>query len=256
MARDGAEAIPLDLVVSGGTVVTPEGVYAADVGIAGGRIAALAGPGNLAGAAALDARGLHVFPGVIDPHTHPGNLRPFEQDIAEETRAAAAGGITAIVGTVKCTRMGQPFREVTTAEDVCSYHDVFPLARAALEAGTAGLARAMPAEGRQASSWMVVSFRISNSRWPAGVWMVTTSPTCFPIRPRPMGDEVEIFPLATSDSSLATILYCTSVPRETSWTTTVEPKATQSRRAAQLGLSHSAGIDEIVVEYLQGQDAA
>jgi len=135
MARDGAEAIPLDLVVSGGTVVTPEGVYAADVGIAGGRIAALAGPGNLAGAAALDARGLHVFPGVIDPHTHPGNLRPFEQDIAEETRAAAAGGITAIVGTVKCTRMGQPFREVTTAEDVCSYHDVFPLARAAVESG-------------------------------------------------------------------------------------------------------------------------
>jgi dihydropyrimidinase len=29
--------------------------------------------------------------------------------------------------------MGQPFREVTTAEDVCSYHDVFSLARAAVE---------------------------------------------------------------------------------------------------------------------------
>jgi len=133
-ARSGGGPHP-DLVVTGGQVVTPDGVYAADVGVAGGRIAALAAPGRLSGAETLDARGLHVFPGVIDPHTHPGNLRPFEQDIAEETRAAAAGGITAILGTLKCTRMGQPFREVTTPEDVCSYHDVFPLARAAVEGG-------------------------------------------------------------------------------------------------------------------------
>jgi D-erythronate 2-dehydrogenase len=34
------------------------------------------------------------------------------------------------------------------------------------------------------------------------------------------------------------------------------PKATQSRRAAQLGLRHSASIEEIVAEYLQEQDAA
>ncbi len=123
----------LDLVVSGGQVVTPAGVYAADIGIANGRIAALAAPGALRGREVLEATGLHVFPGVIDPHTHPGNLRPFEQDIAEETRAAAAGGITSILGTVKCTRMGQPFREVTTAEDVVSYHEVFALACAAVE---------------------------------------------------------------------------------------------------------------------------
>jgi len=132
--RDRAIAGGLDLVVAGGSLVTPEGVYPADVGVAAGRIAVLGAPGSLRGADMVDARGLHVFSGVIDPHTHPGNLRPFEQDIAEETRAAAAGGITAILGTIKCTRMGQPFREVTTAEDVCSYHEVFPLARAAVEA--------------------------------------------------------------------------------------------------------------------------
>lgn len=127
------EDTALDLVVAGGTVVTPDGVQAADVGVRAGRIVALTAPGALAGAEVVDARGLHVFPGVIDPHTHPGNYRPFEQDIAEETRAAAAGGITTILGTVKCTRMGQPFREVTTTEDVCSYHDVFPLARKAMD---------------------------------------------------------------------------------------------------------------------------
>lgn len=123
----------LELVLSGGAVVTPAGVCEADVGIADGRIAALAAPHTLSGAERLNAAGLHIFPGVIDPHTHPGNWRPFEQDIAEETRAAAAGGITSILGTVKSPRLGQSFREVTTPEDVCSYHDVFPLARGIIE---------------------------------------------------------------------------------------------------------------------------
>lgn len=132
MARDGS-APAVDLVVAGGTVVDPDGVYPADVGVTAGTILCLAAPGSLSGAEVVDARGLHVFPGLIDPHTHPGNYRPFEQDIAEETRAAAAGGITTILGTVKCTRLGQPFRTVTTAEDVCSYHDVFPLARKAMD---------------------------------------------------------------------------------------------------------------------------
>lgn len=113
--------------------MTPAGVYEADVGIADGRIAALATPNSLSGAETLKATGLHIFAGVIDPHTHPGNWRPFEQDIAEETRAAAAGGITSILGTVKSPRLGQSFREVTTPEDVCSYHDVFPLAREIIE---------------------------------------------------------------------------------------------------------------------------
>jgi dihydropyrimidinase len=123
----------LDLVVSGGQVVTADGVHDADVGIADGRIAAIAAPGVLDGAERLDARGLHVFPGLIDPHAHPGNWRPFELDIAEETRAAAAGGITTILGTVKAPRMGQPFKAMTTAEDVCSYDDVFDVARAAID---------------------------------------------------------------------------------------------------------------------------
>ena len=98
-----------------------------------GRIAAIGATGSFEGAETIDAQGLHVFPGVIDPHAHPGNVRPFKLDIAEETRACAAGGITTIVGTVKAPRMGQPFKEMTTAADVCSYHDVFELASAAID---------------------------------------------------------------------------------------------------------------------------
>ena len=123
----------VDVAVRGGTLVLPDGTHEGDVGIVAGRIAAIGVTGSFEAVETIEARGLHVFPGVIDPHAHPGNLRPFELDIAEETRACATGGITTIVGTVKAPRMGQPIKEVTTAADVCSYHDVFSLACAAID---------------------------------------------------------------------------------------------------------------------------
>jgi len=75
--------------------VTPQGVLEADIGLAGGAIAALA-PG-LSGSAPeeLDARGLHVFPGVIDAHVHfnePG--RAHWEGLETGSRALAAGGGT------------------------------------------------------------------------------------------------------------------------------------------------------------------
>jgi dihydropyrimidinase len=62
----------LDLVIRGGRVVTPQGVGSWDVGIQGERIAALAEPGTLAKDAArvVDATGLIVVPGGVEPHTH------------------------------------------------------------------------------------------------------------------------------------------------------------------------------------------
>ncbi|NLD98133.1 MAG: dihydropyrimidinase, partial [Synergistaceae bacterium] len=57
-----------DLVIRGGSVVTPDGVLSTDVGIFGEKIAAL---GNaLEGREMIDAAGKLVFPGVIDPHVH------------------------------------------------------------------------------------------------------------------------------------------------------------------------------------------
>jgi allantoinase len=74
-----------------------------------------------------------VLPGLVDPHTHPGNNRPFELDVAEETKAAAAGGITTMLGTIKAPRMGQPFKTDITEADICSYSDVFETARGIVE---------------------------------------------------------------------------------------------------------------------------
>ena len=86
-----------DLIVAGGICVTPSGREECDIGIRDGRIAAI---GDLAAAAAgrrIDAKGLHVLPGVIDTQVHfrePGN--EHKEDLESGTRAAALGGVTAI----------------------------------------------------------------------------------------------------------------------------------------------------------------
>src|SRR4051794_2885049 len=88
----------LDLIVRGGTVVAPDGVRRADIGVADGAIVAVAP--DLEGAApeAIDAGGLHVLPGAVDAHVHfndPG--RAEYEGFATGTRAAAAGGTTTVV---------------------------------------------------------------------------------------------------------------------------------------------------------------
>jgi cytosine/adenosine deaminase-related metal-dependent hydrolase len=59
----------LDLIVKGGTVVTGTDVYRADVGVAGGKIAAL---GMDLGRAPriVNTVAKYVLPGAIDVHTH------------------------------------------------------------------------------------------------------------------------------------------------------------------------------------------
>ena len=86
-----------DLLVRGGTAVTPNGIGPADVGVIGGRIAAI---GSLTGARAaeiFEAKGLHVLPGAIDSQVHfrePGN--EHKEDLETGSRAAVLGGITAV----------------------------------------------------------------------------------------------------------------------------------------------------------------
>ncbi|MCQ4159725.1 dihydroorotase [Roseomonas sp. GC11] len=86
-----------DLILRGGTCVLPWGEAVADVGVKAGRIAAI---GDLGGASApqvVDCAGLHVLPGLIDPHVHlrdPGD--PAVETIPTGTRAAILGGITAV----------------------------------------------------------------------------------------------------------------------------------------------------------------
>ncbi|MGK2850614.1 MAG: dihydroorotase [Candidatus Limnocylindrales bacterium] len=85
-----------DLLIRGGTVVTPDGTRRADIAIDGERIAAIVESGTPIDAArVIDATGKHVIPGAIDVHSHhrePGFTH--KEDIISATSACAAGGVT------------------------------------------------------------------------------------------------------------------------------------------------------------------
>ncbi|TGT89722.1 dihydroorotase [Mesorhizobium sp. M8A.F.Ca.ET.161.01.1.1] len=86
-----------DLILTGGTVVNHDGEGLRDVGVTGGRIAAI---GNLRQASAgetIDCRGLHILPGVVDSQVHfrePG--LEHKEDLETGSRAAVLGGVTAV----------------------------------------------------------------------------------------------------------------------------------------------------------------
>jgi len=86
-----------DLLIHGGTCVLPWGLEQTSIGVRNGRVAAL-GVGTQASAdAVVDAAGLHVLPGLIDPHVHlrdPGDAAV--ESIPTGTRAAVLGGLTAV----------------------------------------------------------------------------------------------------------------------------------------------------------------
>jgi allantoinase len=91
-----------DVLVRGGQVVGATGVVRGDVAIVDGLVVEI-GP-DLAGRAGteIDARGLHVFPGVVDPHVHlndPGGMGPAQvasEGFSTGTAAFAAGGGTCL----------------------------------------------------------------------------------------------------------------------------------------------------------------
>lgn len=98
----------LDLIITGGQVVTPERVAVLDIGVADGRIALVAAPGAIAAEAArtIDATGKIVTPGGIEPHAHifspvgpawTGREGVMTQPPDAATRAAAFGGTTTVI---------------------------------------------------------------------------------------------------------------------------------------------------------------
>jgi dihydropyrimidinase len=88
----------MSTVIKGGTVVTADLSYEADVLVENGVITEI-GP-NLKGDEVLDATGCYVMPGGIDPHVHlemPFMGTYSSDDFESGTRAALAGGTTMVV---------------------------------------------------------------------------------------------------------------------------------------------------------------
>src|SRR3954451_23911680 len=89
--------IHYDLLIRNGTCVLPWATEAIDIGVRNGRIAALGVPSDATAVQTIDATGLHVLPGLIDPHVHlrdPGD-RAVET-IPTGTRAAVLGGLATV----------------------------------------------------------------------------------------------------------------------------------------------------------------
>ena len=90
----------MDTLIVGGTIVTETAVLRAELGIAGGRIAAILDPATPAPMAreTIDASGLLVLPGAIDTHTHfTGSHDAPAEELREGTRGAAVAGVTTIL---------------------------------------------------------------------------------------------------------------------------------------------------------------
>ena len=88
----------MSTVIKGGTIVTADLTYKADVKVEGGKIVGI-GP-DLSGDTVLDAAGCYVMPGGIDPHVHlemPFMGTYSADDFESGTRAGLAGGTTMVV---------------------------------------------------------------------------------------------------------------------------------------------------------------
>ena len=104
-----------DLVIHGGLLVSDSGSQKADLGIQDGKIAAVGL--NLSGKEVLDASGLMVIPGGVDPHVHlnmPTATTITSEDWYSGTLAAAHGGTTTVLDFVE-PLPGQSLQEALQA---------------------------------------------------------------------------------------------------------------------------------------------
>lgn len=86
-----------DVIFKGGTVVNQDGEIARDLGVSGGRIAAIGDLSRASAGETVDCRGLHILPGVIDTQVHfrePGNTH--KEDLESGSRSAVMGGVTGV----------------------------------------------------------------------------------------------------------------------------------------------------------------
>jgi dihydroorotase len=110
----------VDLVINGGTIVSPDAEYRASIAIKDGLIHAIGVPEAMPEAKqTLDASGLHILPGAIDVHVHfrdPGY--PQKEDFASGTAAAAFGGVTTVFD------MPNTLPTIGTPEALAAKHEI------------------------------------------------------------------------------------------------------------------------------------
>jgi dihydropyrimidinase len=90
-----------DLVITGSTIVTPQGLVEGDLAIRGETIAAIGDDLGARAARAISAAGKVVLPGVIDAHVHCRTWTDHSDEIADSHRSAAFGGVTTAITQIR-----------------------------------------------------------------------------------------------------------------------------------------------------------
>jgi D-hydantoinase len=119
--------MPCDLIIHGGTVVTASETFQADIAIDGGKIAAVGDRKSMSESTRqIDATGLFVMPGIVDPHAHLGYMDTLES-VETETRAAACGGVTCLGVYILALKDGllQQFQKFKDEFEAKSFVDGF-----------------------------------------------------------------------------------------------------------------------------------
>src|SRR5271155_1847065 len=104
----------VDLFIRGDMVVTPQGVGAYDIAIAGEKIVGVAASGSFPAppnARVIDARGKIVIPGGIDPHVHckwhlpnPDGSAGLTEPPDVVSKAALHGGTTTMIDFTRASQ--------------------------------------------------------------------------------------------------------------------------------------------------------
>ncbi len=116
-------------IFANGRVVLADSVVECDIVTRGGRIIGLGETAVTGPVERIDLGGLTVLPGVIDPHLHLGHgkdiARPrVPEDAAQETAAAAVGGVTTFIPYLMATEpFGTLFDDVRAVTEAGSRID-------------------------------------------------------------------------------------------------------------------------------------
>ena len=118
-------ALGVDCMIANGSVLVGDRLVDAAIGISDGRIVGLGSPLSFSPRETVDATGLLVLPGIVDPHVHLASVFS-EDDFDTGSQAAAFGGVTTMIDFTFQEPDKLPsdaFREKTEAARKQSYVD-------------------------------------------------------------------------------------------------------------------------------------